>query len=91
VMFPGGFGTFDELFEVVTLVQTGKIERFPLLLYGRSFWGPVMIWMKTALLDQGYISPEDPDLFKIVDSPEEVLKEIQGYAQKINKVPKPGK
>jgi uncharacterized protein (TIGR00730 family) len=91
VMFPGGFGTFDELFEVVTLVQTGKIERFPLLLYGRDFWAPVMLWMKTTLLDQGYISPEDPDLFKIVDSPEEVLQEVRGYAQKINMVPKPGK
>ena len=87
VYFPGGFGTFDEFFEVVTLVQTGKIERFPLLLYGAEFWGPVMTWMKTTLLDQGYISPEDPSLFKIVNSPEEVLKEVQSHATKLDMEP----
>jgi uncharacterized protein (TIGR00730 family) len=87
VMFPGGFGTFDELFEVVTLVQTGKIERFPLLLYSREFWGPVMEWTKNTLLDGGYISPEDPDLFKIVDSPEEVLREVEAHARKAGMVP----
>ncbi len=87
VMFPGGFGTFDELFEVVTLVQTGKIERFPLLLYGKEFWGPVMQWMKTTLLDTGYISPEDPALFKILDKPEDVLKEVKAHARKIGMMP----
>jgi uncharacterized protein (TIGR00730 family) len=88
VMFPGGFGTFDELFEVVTLVQTGKIGRFPLLLYGKKFWTPVMQWMRTTLLDEGLISPEDPALFQIVNSPEEVLREIQKHAKKIGMLPK---
>lgn len=87
VMFPGGFGTFDELFEVVTLVQTGKIERAPLLLYGKSFWEPVMDWAKSTLLDQGYISPEDPELFTIVDSPAEVLKQVKSWAKKMDMMP----
>jgi uncharacterized protein (TIGR00730 family) len=88
VMFPGGFGTFDELFEVVTLVQTGKIERFPLLLYGTDFWNPVMQWMKTELLDQGLISPEDPNLFRLVNKPEEVLQAIEEYAKKMDMLPR---
>jgi uncharacterized protein (TIGR00730 family) len=91
VMFPGGFGTFDELFEVVTLVQTGKIERFPLLLYGKAFWTPVLQWMRSTLLDHGYISSVDPDLFKVVDSPKEVLAQVQKFAKKAGKLPKPGK
>jgi uncharacterized protein (TIGR00730 family) len=88
VMFPGGFGTFDELFEVATLVQTGKIERFPLLLFGKDFWSPVMDWTKSALLDGGYISAEDPELFKIVDSPEEVLAEVESHAKKLGMLPR---
>jgi uncharacterized protein (TIGR00730 family) len=81
IMFPGGFGTFDELFEVATLVQTGKVERFPLLLYGKEFWSPVMDWTRSTLLDSGYISPEDPGLFAIVDSPEEALQRIQEFVR----------
>jgi uncharacterized protein (TIGR00730 family) len=88
VMFPGGFGTFDELFEVVTLIQTGKIERFPLILYGADFWGPVMQWMKTTLLDEGLISAEDPGLFMIVDNPEEVLATVDEHAKRMNMQPR---
>ena len=87
VMFPGGFGTMDEFFEVATLIQTGKIERYPLLLYGKAFWGPMIAWMRTTLVEQGYISTEDPDLFKIVDRPEDVLTEVDAHAQKTNMLP----
>ncbi len=82
VMFPGGFGTFDEMFEVATLVQTQKIDRFPLILYGKEFWAPFKEWMAKSLLPSGYISAGDEDLFHVVDSPQEVLELIQGYAKK---------
>jgi uncharacterized protein (TIGR00730 family) len=70
VVFPGGFGTMDELFEVLTLVQTRKIDRpLPIVLYGRRFWDD---WVDfTALVRWGTISPEDLRLFKVVDTPEE--------------------
>ena len=74
VYFPGGFGTFDELFEVATLIQTRKIEGMPLILVGKSFWTPVVSWMEHQLLDAGLISPEDPALLQVVDTPEEALK-----------------
>ena len=74
VYFPGGFGTFDELFEVATLIQTRKIERLPLILVGREFWMPVMNWMKHQLLEARLISPEDPELLQVVDTAEEALK-----------------
>jgi uncharacterized protein (TIGR00730 family) len=81
VYFPGGFGTFDELFEVVTLVQTEKIERAPVILVGSWFWKPVLRWMRAALLDKGLISPEDPDLLTIVDKPADVLKLVRASAK----------
>ncbi|HXC63272.1 MAG TPA: TIGR00730 family Rossman fold protein, partial [bacterium] len=81
VYFPGGFGTFDEFFEVATLVQTGKIEPFPLILVGREFWTPFVEWMKNHLLAQNYISPDDPSLFIIVDKPEEVVALVKQAAK----------
>ncbi len=76
VAFPGGFGTLDELFETLTLIQTHKIEKFPIVLVGRSFWERVVNFQ--ALVEEGVISPEDLDLFELVDTAEEgfsVLKE----------------
>ena len=70
-VFPGGFGTMDEFFESITLVQTGKVNRIPLILVGKKFWEPAAQWIKATLLEEGYISPEDVELFKIVDSAEE--------------------
>jgi len=67
--FPGGFGTFDEFFELLTLVQTGKVEKMPILLYGRDFWTRVINF--DELLLEGTISPADLDLFKIVETAEE--------------------
>ena len=77
-VFPGGFGTMDEFFESITLVQTGKVNRIPLILVGREFWQPAVKWIESALLENhGYISPEDMELFKIVDSAEEGMQYLK--------------
>lgn len=68
-VFPGGFGTFDEFFELLTLVQTGKVAPLPSLLYGREFWSRVVNFQ--ALADEGVIAPADLDLFRIVETAEE--------------------
>ena len=72
VIFPGGFGTLDELMESLTLIQTGKIHNFPVILVGTTFWGGLVDWLKNSVLAQGKISAEDLNLFYLVDSPEEV-------------------
>jgi uncharacterized protein (TIGR00730 family) len=72
IIFPGGFGTMDELFEALTLVQTKKIKSFPVILYGSKYWKGLIDWMKNSLVPEGTISREDFALFSIVDTPEEV-------------------
>jgi len=72
VIFPGGYGTMDELFEALTLIQTKKIRSFPVVLVGKDYWQGLIDWMKDSLLAKGAISPEDLDLLHIVDEPEEV-------------------
>ena len=76
-VFPGGFGTMDELFETLTLIQTGRMERIPVLLFGKAFWGRVI--NLDALAEEGTISPEDVDLFKIVDTASEGWKIIADF------------
>ena len=77
-IFPGGFGTMDEFFESITLVQTGKVNRIPLILVGREFWQPAVKWIEATLMENhGYISPEDMELFKIVDSAEEGMQYLK--------------
>ncbi len=77
VYFPGGFGTLDELFEILTLIQTKKIERIPILLYGKDFWDPLVRVFEQSLLKKfKTISPEDLDLFVVVDSVDEAFKYI---------------
>ena len=76
VIFPGGFGTVDELFEALTLIQTRKIRSFPVVLVGREYWQGLIDWLKTSALTEGNISPEDLDLMHIVDEPEEVCEII---------------
>ena len=73
VVLPGGFGTLDELFEALTLVQTGTITRFPIVLVGRRFWGGLIEWIRTTLVDRGVIAPQDIDLFTVVDTADEAL------------------
>ena len=72
VIFPGGFGTMDELFEALTLIQTNKIRSFPVVLVGREYWQGLIDWMKKSALTMGNISPQDLDLMHIVEEPEEV-------------------
>ncbi|MCK9201304.1 MAG: TIGR00730 family Rossman fold protein [Gallionella sp.] len=73
VVMPGGFGTLDELMEALTLVQTGKTRRMPIILVGSKFWGGMVEWFKTALLEEQVISPEDMDLVQVIDDPEQVV------------------
>jgi uncharacterized protein (TIGR00730 family) len=72
IIFPGGFGTMDELFEALTLAQTKKIQSFPIILYGSQYWKGLIDWMKNTLVPSGTIGREDFALFSIVDTPEEV-------------------
>jgi len=83
VVFPGGFGTLDELFEALTLSQTQKIEHFPIVLVGTDYWSPLLDWIKKDLLGGGRISPEDIDLLKLTDSPEEVVEIVAGKAREL--------
>ena len=70
MIFPGGFGTLDELFEALTLAQTGKIDHFPIVLFGREYWRGLISWLKERALVCGAISVEDLDLISITDDPE---------------------
>jgi len=79
IVLPGGFGTMDELFEAMTLIQTQKIGRFPIVLVGSSYWSGLMDWIKDTLLAEGNISPGDLDLFRIVDTAEEAVKLIDDF------------
>ncbi len=76
VIFPGGFGTMDELFEALTLIQTGKVSNFPIILFGRSYWGGLMDWIKSTMLVEKKISPEDLNLLVVTDSVEEARNHI---------------
>ena len=71
VIFPGGFGTLDELFESLTLAQTGKIEHFPIVLFGSAYWKGLLDWMREEVLSSGAIAPDDLNLLSITDDPEE--------------------
>ncbi|MFI5501545.1 TIGR00730 family Rossman fold protein [Nocardia asteroides] len=78
VCLPGGFGTLDELFEALTLVQTRKITRFPIILFGSAYWTGLVDWLRDTMAVSGKISPEDLDLIQITDSVEEVVRIIRG-------------
>jgi uncharacterized protein (TIGR00730 family) len=73
VNFPGGYGTLDELFEALTLVETAKIDSFPVVLYGREFWAGMIDWLRERVLDAGNISPADLDIITLTDDPDEVV------------------
>ena len=77
VGMPGGFGTLDEIFEALTLIQTKRIKSFPVLLVGTEYWGSLLNWMRETLVRGGFISAEDIDLVRIVDEPDEVVKIIK--------------
>ncbi|HCW07266.1 MAG TPA: TIGR00730 family Rossman fold protein [Cytophagales bacterium] len=79
IVMPGGFGTIDELSEALTLIQTKKIGRFPIVLVGKKFWGGMIEWIKKVLVMEKMISPEDLDLFNLVDTPEEAVAVIDEF------------
>lgn len=91
IVYPGGFGTLDELSEVLTMVQTGKINLIPIIFVNRKFWSGLIKWFKTTLIDEGMISPEDMDLIEVVDTAEEAvnfLKECHRYGKRSSVISK---
>jgi uncharacterized protein (TIGR00730 family) len=83
IVLPGGFGTFDELFEALTLIQTGKIGRFPIVLVGQEYWEGLIKWIKEVMLErQKNISSEDLDLFQVVDKAEDAVDTINKFYSK---------
>ena len=87
IFMPGGFGTLDEFFEVLTLVQTLRIPHFPMILVGTKFWRGLLQWMKTELEHHNYISPGDRDLFKVTDDFQEVIDTILEYQRTVGITP----
>jgi uncharacterized protein (TIGR00730 family) len=77
VVMPGGFGTLDELFEALTLVQTDRIKQIPVILYGKAYWKGLLDWIHGTMAAKGMISEEELSIFKVLDSPEEVVREIK--------------
>ncbi len=82
IALPGGFGTLDELFEALTLIQTDKIGRFPIVLVGTEYWGGLIDWMKATLLEEGKIKEEDLKLFRLVDTAEDAVGHIKAFYDK---------
>jgi len=79
IVLPGGFGTLDELFEAITLIQTRKIRPFPVILMGSSYWNDLIAFMKTHMVDQGMINKEDLNIFKVIDDPDEIAEYIKKF------------
>ena len=82
IVMPGGFGTMDELFEAITLIQTKKIGRFPIILVGKKFWGGLLDWIKKTLLEEGTISKKDLNLFRLVDTSDEAIDHLNKFYSK---------
>lgn len=90
IYFPGGFGTLDEFFEILTLVQTKKIQSLPIILVGRSYWTPLIEWMRASLLTEHHtIVAEDLDLFHVVDTAEEALAVANALVPEVDRTLKP--
>ena len=88
VVMPGGFGTLDEMFEALTLIQTKKIGKFPIILVGSSFWAGLIDWIKAILVEQERtVNAEDLNLFKVVDTADEVLETLDNFYKKYNLSP----
>ncbi len=85
VLFPGGYGTLDELFETLTLIQTKKLKPFPLILYDKEHWDGLLNWLKTNIVSNEYIDEEDLNIFKIMDSIDEIVETIESFYIKHSK------
>jgi uncharacterized protein (TIGR00730 family) len=82
VIFPGGFGTLDELFDALVLIQTGKVRNFPVILVGRAYWQGLLDWIRDVLLAESKISPHDVDLLALTDDPQEVCRLVREYYER---------
>jgi uncharacterized protein (TIGR00730 family) len=91
IIFPGGFGTLDELFEALTLIQTGKVRNFPVVLFGSEYWAGLVEWIRNTLLAGGKVSPDDLNLLVVTDSPEEALRAIEKAQEGTPDVARPRK
>ena len=87
IALPGGFGIFDELFEAITLIQTKKIARFPIVLMGSEYWEGIMEWIKKKVLVEKNINEKDLELFTFADSPDEAVKQIEDFYKKYSLTP----
>ena len=88
VLFAGGFGTLDEMFEALVLIQTGKVLHFPVVLFGTDYWGGLLEWIKERPLTEGMISPDDVDLLVVTDDPDEAVQTIvECYERRCAAVP----
>jgi uncharacterized protein (TIGR00730 family) len=88
VIFPGGFGTLDELFEALTLIQTGKVLHFPVVLFDSDYWRPLLEWIRERLLTDGMISPEDLELLEVTDDPARaVALQLEGVERRAASTP----
>jgi len=83
VVFPGGFGTLDEMFEALTLIQTGKIKHFPLVLYGSQYWRGMTDWLRTTVAAERKIDPKDLDIFHVTDDPQGAAAEVKQAREKL--------
>jgi uncharacterized protein (TIGR00730 family) len=79
VIMPGGYGTMDEFFEALTLIQTKRVKSFPVILMGREYWQGLLDWLKSSMLQQDMILPYDLEMIQIIDEPEDVVKHIKKY------------
>jgi hypothetical protein len=82
VVFPGGFGTLDELFEALTLIQTGKVRHFPVVLYGTAYWSGLIDWLRERPLAERKIAPVDLELFRLCDEPEQVVEHVRDVLER---------
>ena len=81
VVLPGGFGTMDELFESLTLKQTDKMRKYPIILYDSSYWGGLLEWLKDKMVKEGFLTEEELELFTVMDDPEEIVSAVHRYCQ----------
>ncbi|MDY0221344.1 MAG: TIGR00730 family Rossman fold protein [Desulfobacterium sp.] len=82
IIIPGGFGTLDELFEAVTLIQTYRIKPLPVILVGSDYWSGLVDWIRARLLENSMISPDDMDIFKVLDDPDEIVKAVLDFNER---------
>jgi hypothetical protein len=91
VIFPGGYGTLDEMFEALTLIQTKKVRNFPLILMGSEYWGGLLDWIRSSLIELEAIRPEDVDLMRVCDDPAEACDIINAYVNEQRRRPTGGR